>query len=91
MLKACLESARKNTTLDLYCLYDGKKDDYLYSLLIKYNVNVKLVTIPFYNELSHIYTNDYMLEKFGYIITEGSMRSRFLRMMISQYERYNIG
>ena len=86
MLKACLESARRNTTLDLYCLYDGKEGDSLYNLLMEYNVNVKIATIPFYNELSKIYTKDYMLEKFGQIITEGSMRSRFLRMMISQYE-----
>lgn len=86
MLKACLESARKNTTLDLHCLYDGNKEDDLYDLLLQYNVKVKIASIPFYDKLSGIYTKEYMLDKFGFIISENSMRSRFLRMMISEYE-----
>lgn len=86
MLRAGLSSARKNTTLDLYCLYDGDEDDYLYSLLMEYNVKVKIAKISFLSQLKKIYTPAYMMEKFGFVISELSLRSRFLRMLISEYE-----
>lgn len=34
MLKACLESARRNTTLDLNCLYDGSADELFFQVII---------------------------------------------------------
>jgi len=87
MLIACLNSARKNTTLDLHCLYDGNKDDKLYAILNQFHVKTKIAKIPFEEELSKIYTHEYMKEKFGTIISTTSLRGRFLRFLISEIEK----
>lgn len=87
MLMATLSSARKNTTLDLYCLYDGTKDDKLYSLMKEYGVNIKIASIPFFDKIKKIYTNEYMFKVLGYTISDNSLKSRFLRMLISEYEK----
>ena len=42
MLKACLESAKRNTLLELHCLYDGRENDDLYNILMEYNVKQSL-------------------------------------------------
>lgn len=86
MLVCTLASARKNTTLDLHCLYDGSESDELYLILKQFNVKVKIASIPFLDDLKKIYTHDYMQEKFGYQISDASLRSRFLRMIIPNFE-----
>lgn len=84
MLIATLASARANTTLDLHCLYDGKKSDKLYSILRKYNVNVHIKTIPFLQQILKIYTPEFMQKHFNTQISEKSLRARFLRMMLPE-------
>ena len=69
MLMACLNSARKNTTLDLHCLYDGEKSDKLYLMLSDYNVHIHLCRIPFEESIYALYSESYMKEKFGSIIS----------------------
>ena len=59
MLDVALQSARKNTTLDLYALYDGNVEDKLYSILKKYNVKVYICKLSFYNLLENFYDKDY--------------------------------
>jgi hypothetical protein len=54
MLKTCLASARQNTALDLYCLYDGQKDDKLYKILTDFNVNIIIASIPFKEDIYKI-------------------------------------
>ena len=59
MLEIALQTARKNTTLDLYSLYDGSKEDELYSILQKYGVKVTICKLSFYHLLEHFYDNKY--------------------------------
>mgnify|MGYP003289729704 CR=1 FL=1 len=87
MLSACLSSAKKNTTLDLHCLYDGEKSDKLYNILSDYNVHTHICRIPFENFIYDLYSESYMNEKFGSIISEASLRSRFLRFLVSEIEK----
>jgi lipopolysaccharide biosynthesis glycosyltransferase len=87
MLTVCLKSARKNTTLDLHALYDGKKGDKLYNILDSYGVNIIVATVPFKGDIYKIYTEEYCIKKFGFAISERSLDSRFLRMMLPEFEK----
>lgn len=87
MFVAALNSARKNTTLDLHCLYDFRKkntenieDDRIYQLLKAYQVAIHLATIDFEAELLSVYTDEYLKL---HNITRNSLYSRFLRFMIA--------
>ena len=62
MLELALRTARKNTTLDLYALYEGTKEDKLYSILKKYNVNVQICKLSFYDLLENFYDEQYKKE-----------------------------
>lgn len=84
MLVATLASARKNTTLDLHCLYDGNKTDKLYKILRKYDVVVHIKTIPFMDKIKKIYTPEFMQKHFNTQISDKSLQARFLRMMLPE-------
>lgn len=86
-----LNSARKNTNLELHCLYDFRQkncnnieDDRIFNLLKKFKVIIHLKTIDFENSLFNIYTDDY-LKSIG--VTKTSLYSRFLRFMIADIEK----
>lgn len=90
MFVATLNSARKNTSLDLHCLYDFRKkavekieDDRIYKLLKEYSVTVHLTTIDFEDDLLQVYTDDYLKL---HNVTKSSLYSRFLRFMIANIE-----
>lgn len=90
MFVATLNSAKRNTTLDLHCLYDFRKtnvenieDDRIYQLLKKYEVKIHLSTIDFEDDLLQVYTDEY-LKKCN--VTKSSLYSRFLRFMIADVE-----
>lgn len=91
MFMCALESARKNTSLDLHCLYDFRKtvsdnieDDRMYTLLKQYNVTIHLTSIDFEKELCNVYTDDYLKEC---NVTKSSLYSRFLRFMLGDVEK----
>ena len=91
MFVATLNSAKKNTKLDLHCLFDFRKtnvenieDDRIFQLLKKYEVNIHLVTIDFEDYLLKVYTDEY-LKKCN--VTKSSLYSRFLRFMIPDVEK----
>lgn len=90
MFVATLNSARKNTSLDLHCLYDFRKktvenieDDRIYKLLKEYSVTVHLTTIDFEEDLLSVYTDNYLQQ---INVTKSSLYSRFLRFMIADIE-----
>lgn len=91
MFECSLESAKRNTTLDLHCLFDYRKtytqkieDDLIYQLLLKYNVTIHICSIDFESELLNVYTDDYLKE---INVTKSSLYSRFLRFMIADIEK----
>lgn len=91
MFECSLESAKRNTTLDLHCLFDYRKtytqkieDDRIYQLLLKYNVTIHICSIDFESELLNVYTDDYLKE---INVTKSSLYSRFLRFMIADIEK----
>lgn len=91
MFLCALESARKNTTLDLHCLYDFRKtccntieEDRIYQLLKKYDVTVHLTSIDFEDALLGVYTDDYLAQC---NVTKSSLYSRFLRFMLADEEK----
>lgn len=93
MFICALESARKNTSFELHCLYDFRKafvndieDDRIYKLLKKYNVIIHLISIDFESELLNVYTDDYLDEIH---VTKDSLYSRFLRFMLPDVEKEN--
>lgn len=47
MLKVTLISARKNTSLRLICLYDGKIGDPVYNLLKDFKVEIIIHELPY--------------------------------------------
>ena len=51
MLKVTLISARKNTSLRLICLYDGKIGDPVYNLLKDFKVEIIIHELPYKKEL----------------------------------------
>ena len=55
MLKVTLISARKNTSLRLICLYDGKIGDPVYNLLKDFKVEIIIHELPYKKELMEIY------------------------------------
>jgi len=59
MLKACLISAKKNTTLQLNAIYDGNDSDRLYNILIDNGVNVIRHSLSFYDKLNNFYDDTY--------------------------------
>ncbi len=90
MFVATINSAIKNTDLELHCLYDFRKtfvqnieEDRIYKLLKDKNVKIHLSTIDFERELLSVYTDDY-LKKIN--VTKSSLYSRFLRFMIADIE-----
>lgn len=87
LLIATLESAKKNTSLDLYCLYDGIKDDKLYKILKKYGVEVYITSIPFFDDLKRIYNKKYLHKIDKENVTDSSLKARFLRLMLSQFTK----
>ncbi len=84
MLRLCLKSAKENTSLKLYALYDGQKDDNVYKIFEENNVNIIITSCSFENKLKNYYS-DY---KFNGI--RGSLKRMlgcFMKFDIVLYEK----
>lgn len=87
LLKVTLISARKNTSLKLVCLYDGKTDDAAYKLLEEYQVEIILHPIPYKQELMEIYPKEWMNKELGKQIDYNRIFGTFMRMEIPMIEK----
>lgn len=86
MLKVALMSARKNTTLHLVCLYDGKENDPVYNLLKEYDVQIIIHEFPFKQEIRDIYPAKWMIDNLGKLIDYNQIYGAFMRMEIPAIE-----
>ena len=87
LLEVTLKSAVKNTSLDLYALYDGKVDSRCYSLLKKYNVNIILHKFSHEQFLPIVYPEDYMKQQYGKVISYKKIAGTFMRLDIPFIEK----
>lgn len=91
MFVAAVKSAKKNTSLELHCLYDFRdktsgdiSNDRIYRMLKDNGVIIHLIAIDFEEELLSVYTDEY-LNKIH--VTKNSLYSRFLRFMIPDVDK----
>lgn len=82
MLELSLKSAKKNTNLDLYALYDGSENDTVYNILKKYSVKIFLCSCSFKESLQKYYNNNSQDIKHGL----KRMLGCFMKFDISNYE-----
>lgn len=87
LLKVTLISARKNTSLQLICLYDGQVNDPTYRLLESYGVEILLHTLPYKQELMEIYPHEWMVNELGKVIDYNRIFGTFMRMEIPAVEK----
>lgn len=87
LLKVTLISARKNTSLRLVCLYDGKINDPVYNLLKEYEVEIIIHQLPYKQELMDIYPREWMLQNLGKEIEYNRIFGTFMRMEIPVVEK----
>jgi hypothetical protein len=86
LLEVTLKTARKNTTLDLYCLYDGTPDDPACTIMRKYGVHVVFHRITFEKELLELYTPEYMQQRLGRVEEMEGVIGTFTRMDVPLLE-----
>ena len=60
LLEVALKSARLNTTLDLYVLYDGPREHKCYQILKEYNVNIIEHKFSHTAEIAKLFTTDFV-------------------------------
>ena len=87
MLKVTLISARKNTSLRLICLYDGKIGDPVYNLLKDFKVEIIIHELPYKKELMEIYSHEWMETELGKDIENSRIFGTFMRMEIPIIEK----
>lgn len=87
LLKVTLISARKNTSLYLVCLYDGKENDVVYNLLQQFDVEIIIHQLPYKQELREIYSREWMLETLGKEIEYNRIYGTFMRLEIPVIEK----
>lgn len=87
LLKVTLISARKNTSLRLICLYDGKENDIVYKLLKEFDVEIIIHQLPYKKELMEIYPREWMLQHLGKEIEYNRIFGTFMRMEIPMIEK----
>lgn len=64
MLEVALKSARENTNLDLYALYDGSKNGPFAQIMKKYDVSIIEHRFSQYESLKNTFPYSYLLERF---------------------------
>lgn len=80
MLEVTLKTARQNTTLDLYCIYDGTPGDKAHRTLLRYDVTTIFHRITFEKELLELYTPEYMMQRYGRVEEVDAVIGTFSRM-----------
>lgn len=84
MLRLCLKSARENTSLDLYALYDGEIGDNSYNIFKENGVNVILCKCSFTDKLKKYYANSRFE---GLLNSVERMLGCFMKFDIALYEK----
>lgn len=87
LLKVTLISAKKNTSLHIVCLYDGKVNDSVYNLLKEFDVEIIIHQLPYKKELMEIYPREWMLKNLGKEIDYNRIFGTFMRMEIPMVEK----
>lgn len=87
LLEVTLKSAVKNTSLDLYALYDGKVGSPCYSLLKSYNVSVIPHKFSHEQFLPSVYPESYMKRQYGKAISYKKIAGTFMRLDIPFIEK----
>jgi hypothetical protein len=84
MLRLALKSAQENTSLKLYALYEGTKEDSAYKIFIENGVNVTLCTCSFKDKLERYYGD---LQTNNLRASIKRMLGCFMKFDISLYEK----
>lgn len=87
LLQVTLSSARKNTTLKMICLYEGKVGDPVYRLLEEYGTEIILHEFPFKKEIMEIYPEEWMRKQLGKVIPYSRIFGAFMRLEIPVVEQ----
>lgn len=87
LLRVTLISAKKSTSLQLICLYDGKVNDSIYNLLQEFGVEIIIHQLPYKQELMEIYPREWMLQTLGKEIEYSRIFGTFMRMEIPVVEK----
>lgn len=87
MLRACLISAKKNTSLQLNAIYDGKESDKIYKILIENDVNVICHALSFYKELEKFYDEKYKISVNMKDMKLKQAACNFMKFEIPLYEK----
>lgn len=80
MLEVALKSARENTNLDLYALYDGSKNGPFAQIMKKYDVSIIEHRFSQYESLKNTFPYSYLLERFKKKIDYKAIAGTFLRL-----------
>ena len=87
LLAVTLRSARKNTTLDLYALYDGPTTSRCYQLLQENNVTIISHQFSHKQYLEKTYPKEYLLQYHGKLISYDKLAGTFMRLDIPFIEQ----
>lgn len=87
LFEVALKSARQNTTLDLYALYDGPKEHPCYTLMEKYAVKIIEHQFSHKNDIAKTYTESYLLSHYGKVIPYEKLAGTFMRLDIPFIEK----
>lgn len=87
LLYASLKSARLNTSLDLYALYDGSTEGRCYEILKEFNVNIILHKFSHKQYLEKVYPKEFLLQNFGRDASYDKIAGAFMRLDIPFIEK----
>ncbi len=87
MLYVSLKSARKNTSLDLYVLYDGSEDGRCYSILKEFNVKIIKHKFSHKDYLKKTFPENYIMKLCGHKVSYEKIAGTFMRFDIPFVEK----
>ena len=82
LLYVCLKSARQNTNLDLYVLYDGSDVGHCYSILKEFDVHIIKHKFSHYDYLEKTYPQEYIRQICSRNISYDVISATFMRFDI---------
>ena len=87
LLYVSLKSARQNTNLDLYVIYDGSENGRCYEILKEFDVHIIKQEFSHKQYLKNVYTEEFMKQLFGKIISLDKVSGSFMRLDIPFIEQ----
>lgn len=87
LLYVSLKTARQNTTLDLYVLYDGSETGRCYQILKEFDVHIIKHEFSHKNYLEKTYPQDYIKQTYGHEISYQKIAETFMRFDIPFIEQ----